>query len=376
MKAGLTTSVVLHAAALGFGLFALSAPAPLDAGAQESFPVDIVPMAEFAESVKGDKKAPVSEKPAPVPTTRPETMAEAQNIGDNDVDLSTPPTDKPAKREVETAAAPPPSPDPAPKPAEEPKPEPTPAPTPEPTPAPTPEPTPAPKPEPTPAPQPEVKPEPVPEKPEPAPQAEALPLPTSAPAPQTRPQPEPKPTQTAEAEKPKEPERKEQEKPKKTEETKKPDKAKETAAAQKPKSEEKTFDSDEVAALLNKAAAQGGGAKRSTDTASLGGKKTTGAKLSSSEMGALSSQLAGCWSIPAGAEGVESLRVSVRFRLDPSGKLDGEPAVDTSSGNSAFDRSAIRAVQKCNVEGLQVPTGKAEVWASGVVVNFDPSEMF
>ncbi|WP_312798739.1 TonB family protein, partial [Tianweitania sp.] len=205
-----------------------------------------------------------------------------------------------------------------------------------------------------------------------APQAEALPLPTSAPAPQTRPQPEPpKPVQTAKVEeKPKEPEKK------KPEEAKKPDKPKETAASSKPKSEEKTFDADEVAALLNKAAAQGGGAKRSTETASLGGKQTTGAKLSQSEMGALSSQLAGCWSIPAGAEGVESMRVSVRFRLDPTGKLDGEPVVDTSSGNSAFDRSAVRAVQKCNAEGLQVPASKAEVWASGVVVNFDPSEMF
>ncbi|MBP0438099.1 energy transducer TonB family protein [Tianweitania sediminis] len=354
MRAGLTTSVVLHAAALGFGLFTLSAPAPLDAGAMESFPVDIVPVAEFAESVKGDKKAPVAETPAPVPATRPETVPDAQNVGDNDVDLSTPPTPEPAKREVEAAAAPPPSPEPAPKPAEE-------APAeakPEPVPAPDPAPVAATEVAPEPAPPQEVKPEPTPEAAvaEAAP-AETLPLPTSAPSPQARPQPPQ--AQTAKA-----PERKEPEKPKQQE------------VAQKPKSEEKTFDADEVAALLNKAAAKGGGAKRSTETAALGGKQTTGAKLTSSEMGALSSQLAGCWSIPAGAEGVESMRVSVRFRLDPSGKLDGEPVVDSSSGNSAFDRSAIRAVQKCNTEGLQVPASKAEVWASGVVVNFDPSEMF
>ena len=351
MKAGLTTSVVLHAAALGFGLFTLSAPAPLDAGAMESFPVDIVPVAEFAESVQGDKQAPVSEKPAPVPTTRPETVPEAQNVGDNTTDLSTPQTDKPAQREVETAAAPPPAPEPTPTPEPEPRPEPEPAPA---------EPTP-PAPEPEPAPAAPAEPEPATQAPTPAPEAAAPALPDSAPAPQTRPQP----TQAAQAQ------------PAKPQAPKKPETPRKPAETPKQQaSEDKSFDADEVAALLNKATAQGGGAKRSTETASLGGRETTGVKLSSSEMGALSNQLAGCWSIPAGAEGVDGLRVSVRFRLDPSGKLDGEPVVDSPSGNATFDRSAVRAVQKCNAQGLQVPASKAEVWASGVVVNFDPSEMF
>lgn len=355
MKAGLTTSVVLHSALLGFGLMTLSAPAPMDAGASESLPVDIVPMSDYAVSVQGDKKAPVAEKPAPTPTSRPDVQPEAQNIGDNDTDLSTPASPEPAKREVEQAAAPPPSPEPAPKPAEEAKAEPAPAP----EPAPKPEPVPATEVAPEPAPQQEVTPEPTPEPKvaEAAPVPEELPLPSSAPSPQARPQPPQ--AQTA-----KTPERKEPEKPKPQE------------TAQKPKSEDKSFDADEVAMLLNKAAAQGGGAKRSTEQAALGTKKTTGAKLSASEMGALQSQLQGCWNIPAGAEGVEGMRVTVKFRLDPSGKLDGSPVVDSSSGNSAFDSSAVRAVQKCNVEGFQVPSDKAEIWASGVTVNFDPSEMF
>lgn len=355
MKAGLTTSVVLHAAALGFGLVTLSAPAPLDAGAMESFPVDIVPMSEIAQSVKGEKTASISERPAPKPTERPDIVPEAQNVGDNKVDLSTPPTPKPATREVEQAATPPPAPEPTPKPVEEAKAEPTPAP----EPAPKPEPLPATEAAPKPAPKQEVKPEPVPEPAvaEAAPAAESTPLPSTAPSPQARPQPPQ--AQTAKA-----PERKE------------PEKQKPQETAQKPKSEDKAFDADEVAMLLNKAAAQGGGAKRSTEQASLGGRETTGAKLSNSEMGALQSQLQGCWSIPAGAEGVEGLRTSVSFRLDPSGKLDGAPVVTTSSGNRAFDQSAVRAVQICDRAGLQVPQNKAEVWASGVVVNFDPSEMF
>ena len=73
-----------------------------------------------------------------------------------------------------------------------------------------------------------------------------LKLPDEAPAPTAKPQP-PK-AQTAKA-----PDRKDSEKP-----------AKEAAA--KPKSDEKEFDADEVAALLNKEKPSGGGAKRSTET--------------------------------------------------------------------------------------------------------------
>lgn len=127
--------------------------------------------------------------------------------------------------------------------------------------------------------------------------------------------------------------------------------------------------------LLNQQKAKGGGAKRSTEQASLGGKKTTGTKLSQSEMGALSSQLGQCWSIPGGAEGVEGLRVSVRFNVSADGRIDGRPSIDKSSGNRSFDESAVRAVQKCDREGLNLPKDKADVWAE-VVVNFDPSAMF
>ncbi|MGO4841741.1 hypothetical protein AB4144_56715, partial [Rhizobiaceae sp. 2RAB30] len=117
-------------------------------------------------------------------------------------------------------------------------------------------------------------------KPDPAPetavtetaQAEAMQLPESAPSPEARPQPPQ--AQTA-----KTPERKEAEKPAKEQ-------------ANKPKSDEKEFNADEVAALLNKEKAAGGGAKRSTQQASLGGEKDTGGtKLSQSEMDALRGQV-------------------------------------------------------------------------------------
>jgi colicin import membrane protein len=94
-------------------------------------------------------------------------------------------------------------------------------------------------------------------------------------------------------------------------------------------------------------------------------------------MDALRQRLGQCWSIPAGADEGDSLKVSVRFRLDRSGNLEGRPEVVRGGANSGAARiaaeSAVRAVQKC--EPFNLPADKYETWAE-VVVNFDPSEMF
>ena len=47
-------------------------------------------------------------------------------------------------------------------------------------------------------------------------------------------------------------------------------------ASSRPKSEEKSFNADEIAALLDKRKPSGGGAKRTVQQASLGGDKSTG----------------------------------------------------------------------------------------------------
>ncbi len=86
MKAGLTTSVILHAAVLAFGLFSLSAPAALEVADTESLPVDIVPLSELTQIQQGDKKAVMRDKPAPVPTQRPDVVPDAQKVGENSVD--------------------------------------------------------------------------------------------------------------------------------------------------------------------------------------------------------------------------------------------------------------------------------------------------
>jgi len=354
MKAGLTTSVVLHAAALGLGLFTLSAPRAFEVTDVESLPVDIVPIESLTQIQQGDKKSPMKEKPAPKPTQRPDIVADAQKVGENTVDTDKKPTPEAKPKPVESADAPPPAPEPTPKPADQPKPEPVKQPEPKPTP------TPATEVKPQPEPKQEVKPDPVAETiPAESPDAEAVQLPKSAPSPAARPQPPQ--AQTAKA-----PDRKETEKPVKP------------ASSSRQKSDEKSFDADEIAALLSKEKAAGGGAKRSTEQASLGGDKgNNAAKLSQSEMDALRGQIQRCWNIPAGAADAQNLRVSVKFKLDRNGAVEGGAEIISGGGASGVERaaaeSARRAVLKCSPYNL--PADKYDAWAD-VIVNFDPSEMF
>ncbi|AZO36204.1 MULTISPECIES: energy transducer TonB [unclassified Mesorhizobium] len=381
MRTGLTSSVILHAVALAFGLFTLSSPPAMPAADVESVAVDIVPMEAIAQTLQGDKKAVMHDKPAPVPTKRPDVVPNAQKVGENTSDTDKPVTDEAKPKPVEKTAAPPPAPTPTEKPAVEDVPKPQ----------EKPKPTPATEVAPTPTPKEEVKPEPVKQtEPKPTPAKEATPppdktaaiqkeevkpdavaeaisqdqptdeakLPDSAPAPEARPKPQPQPAQ---AESAKAPDRKDAEKPVKE-------------ASSKKKSDEKQFNADEITALLDKQKPSGGGAKRSTQQASLGGEKDQGQKLSKSEQGALEDQLGGCWTLPVGLEGSENFTVVIRFNLNASGKLEGRPTVEKSSGNPQFDASAVRAVQKCDVAGLQVPAGKQDIW-SDVRVNFDPRAM-
>ncbi|WP_192182066.1 TonB family protein [Mesorhizobium amorphae] len=382
MRTGLTTSVILHAVALALGLFTLTSPAALPAADVESVSVDIVPTEAVAQVLQGDKKAVMHDKPAPVPTQRPDIIPAAQKIGENSVDTDKPITPEAKPKPVDMTSAPPPAPTPVekpkpedvPKPREKPKPIPATEVAPEPQPKEEvkpepvkqtePKPTPAKEPAPTPPedktaaiePKPEVKPDAVAEAIAQEPPTETTQLPDSAPAPQARPKPQP-----AQAESAKAPDRKDAEKPVKE-------------ASSKPKSEDKQFNADEISAMLDKQKPSGGGAKRSTQQSSLGGDKDQGAKLSKSEQGALESQLGGCWTLPVGLEGSENFVVVVRFNLDTSGKLDGRPSVEQSSGNRQFDESAVRAVQKCDMAGLQVPAGKQDIW-NDIRVTFDPREM-
>lgn len=353
MKAGLTTSVIFHAALIGFGLFTLSAPREMLVADVEAVPVDIIPVESITQIQQGDKKAVMKEKAAPIPTKKPDIVPDAQKVGEAKVDSDTKATPDPELKQVEAADAPAPSPDPAPKPdtkvakepAKEAEKQPTAAPATEVAPAPTPKQ--------------EVTPDPVAETiVAETPEAESVKLPDSAPSPEAK--PKPPQAQTAKA-----PDRKETERPAEKQ-------------ANKPKSEEKQFNADEVAALLNKEKASGGGAKRSIEEAALGGDRTNnGQKLTQSEMDALRGQIERCWNVPAGAMDAQNLKVSIQFKLDRAGDIEGNPEIVEGGGAAGIERaaaeSARRAVMQCAPYTL--PAEKYEAWAD-VIVHFDPSDMF
>jgi hypothetical protein len=355
MKGSLVTSTAMHALILGLALSSFSAPKTLEVTDVEALPVDIIPIESITQIQQGDKTAPIAEKAAPVPTKRPDPVPDAQNVGENEVDLKPAETAKPSPREIVSQAPPKaeekPVPTPEPKPLETAKAEPVPQPKPEPPKEPAPAEKPVAKPEPAPTEKPtevaalpaEPQKDAVAEKIEEAPQQpEFAALPTSGPVPQARPKPEP---------------------------------AKPAAAAS---SKQSDFNADEVAALLNKQTATGGGAKRSTETASLGGSKTTrGNTLSQSEMDALRGQIQKYWNIIPGMADGQDVRVTVTMRLDREGNIIGDPQVEASGGSAGtrgtLAASARRAVLRA--QPYQLPAEKYDSW-SDVVVNFDPSQMF
>ncbi|MGR6429376.1 hypothetical protein [Rhizobium sp. PAMB 3182] len=370
MKGSLVTSAVLHCLLLAAALFTLSAPKSFEVADVEALPVDIIPVESITQIQQGDEKAPKAQRAAPTPTSRPDPVENAQNIGDNSVDLKSIPTPDKRPQNKDSAAAPEkvdkvlPTKDNEQNDIKDIIKEDTVAAPKEVASIPEPKPEPVAKPEPQPTPQPaETTPQ----------ESDLAVLPDSVPLPASRPQP-PKP------EKPAEPEKKPTETAKKPAE-KKPDakvaeKTQEKAKAKSTKQSD--FNADEVAALLNKQDPAGGGAKRSTDQAALGGKKTTaGSTLSQSEMDALRGQIQNNWSIIPGLEGAEGVTIRVHMNLDEDGNVVGEPVVDASGGSDNARRvlasGARRAILKSS-PFKNLPRDKYDAW-SEVIVNFDPSSM-
>lgn len=350
MKTGLVFSSLAHAAVLSWGLLTLTAPPPLEVADVEALPIDIVPIEELTQSIEGAKEVDFTETPAPVPTERPESVPEAENIGESETDLR-------SERDAEASETPVEAvqeevlPD-----SEEPTPEPEVKPVPDPAiqenPAPTSELA-------------AVNQEAVPVEEEPVSEEPAreqigdqfAKLPDDVPLPAKRPAAS-KP-QTAETT-----ERKQNEVPAAT------------RAATAKENEEST--TDKIASLLNKQDPSSSGAKASPQDASLGTSRPSNtAQLSRSELDALRAAIERCWSVPAGIAEVDELRVTVKMRLSPNGEIDGRPDVAASGGESgarrAFAASAKRAVHRCAPYSL--PKGKYDDWAE-VVVNFSASEMF
>lgn len=375
MKASIVSSAVLHCALLAWALISIGSPEQFKVEDFEAMPVNLVPVEDLTQLQQGDKTAKPSDKPAPKPTSKPTNVANAENMGENKVDLKTPPIPNAKPNNNESAAAP--------KASDKPLPQNDPVPNevkdimkedtavepsqvasitpPKPEIAPTPTP-----------PKVEEKPQEMPEPPKP--DAEALPdnVPTPVVKPQVKP-PEQKP-----AEKP--PEKKTEDKAQtdeKPSDKKKSDKKQEKAKASS--SQKSDFNADDIAALLNKQDPSNGGAKSSQEVASLGAKKATGgSKLSMSEMDALRSAIAGNWSVIPGMEGASEVRIKVHMKLDPDGNIIGVPEVEAIGGTNEATRTALasgakRAVMKSS-PFTNLPKDKYDAWGE-VIVNFDPSDL-
>lgn len=373
MKTSVVTSAVLHGLVLAAALVTIGSPESFKVDDFEAMPVDLVPVESITQMQQGDKTAKPNDKPAPKPTSKPADVADAENLGDNKIDLKTPPIPNAKPNNNESAAAP--------KAAEKPLPQNDPVPNEvkeimkEDTVVDEPKEVasiPETKPEIAPTP---PKPEEMPAEPAEPPKPEAEALPDNVPTPVAKPQV--KPPEQKPAEKPPEKAQDQQKTADKQPDKKKADKAQEKAKASS--SKQSDFNADDIAALLNKQEPSNGGAKRSTEVASLGAKKSnnTGAKLSMSEVDALRNAIAGNWQIIPGLADMDQVRITVRMKLDENGEIIGDPEVEATGGNESTRRAlaggAYRAVKR-SAPFTNLPKDKYDAW-SEVVVNFDPSQM-
>jgi hypothetical protein len=325
MRDGLVVSVIGHAAILAWGLLSLHSPQPLDAGAIEAIPVDFVKIADVTSLPKGID--------APKKIEKPKTETAAPQA-----EQKTPP--KPEPQPPPPEPKPVPAPPPPPPPPEPPKPEP-------PKPEPQPEPKPAePPPEPAPAePPPEAQPKPEPPPPETPPPADKT---AEPPPPDKVPVPQARPRMVAQAQ-PQQPQ------------------------TQPDKKQPDTFNADKIAALLDKDKT----ATQPDKPEPAVGAKTASAdaQMTATELDALRSRLAQCWSPPIGWTDPAEVRVILLLSLNPDGSVAGDPQVlERPSGryDQTAPESAIRAVQRCAPYNL--PADKYESWKQ-VRITFDPTEM-
>ena len=406
MKRSLATSAVFHVLVLIGAMLTLSAPAPLETPESTAMDVDIVQADQLQQ---GEKKAPVTDHVSRKPTTKQDQVANAQNVGENKVDIKNPvvPTQRP---ESDTAAL-------APKKVDVPVPQNDPRPNdvktveqqdteaapkevaaiPQQKPDVTPTPTPA-KTDPTP--KAETTPTPPPTE-QPTQQAET-PAPDNIPVPNIKPQPTPQ--KTAEPK----PEVKPAPKPdvkvadaKPTDKTTTQSTSKNTSADDGKKDADKKRETakasnkglddglaDEIADVLNNTSSKGGAARSSkpasagadTQVASRGGMKSLGAgKLSQSQQDGLRDLIQKYWNLPPGLEGAGDVRIKVHFKLDKSGQIVGQPEATTNGGpastQGAMQSAAVRAVLRAQSEFMTIlPADKYDDWQE-VVVNFSAADL-
>ncbi|MEO0618107.1 MAG: hypothetical protein AAFZ01_02380 [Pseudomonadota bacterium] len=308
MKTGLFISLLLHAGILAWAVVSIEQTKPKAAPTPTPIVVDISNISDLTRAKKGETK------------TKPPIKAEKKLP----VKAKPKPKAKPAPQQ--TAALPPPK-------AETPQPDPIKDLLKKEPPKPKAEP---PKPVVKKTPEPAIKPEPKKAEKKPAPKLKPKPV-------MAKPKAKPKPKV---AKKPR---------PKKV-----------------AKREAKDFDTESIAALLNKIPDAKAGPKpkkvtRKRKVAAVEAEQgaPTGAddKLTASEFDFFIRQIGNCFGIPAGAKDAEDFRPTVEFRMRRDGSVDGVPKVVNNVSSPFFQIAAeasVRAILECQPYSL--PKEKYDEW--------------
>jgi len=346
---GLAISVLLHAALLGWAFITIHSQRELRMSEPEPIAVDLVTLGELTKLRPGLRTA---------------TQLDAQPPKEA---KKTEPAKKEAPKAAPVAALPPPPPPPPPPeppaPKEEPKPEPK-----------------ASAPPPPPAPPPEAQ--------------QALEAMLKEQERQAEAQLKAEEQRRLEEEKRLEEQRKqaeikkmldEEKKRKQAEAKKKLDEEKKRKEAEAKK---KSFDAEKISALLNKLPDKGAPrpsvpldeqAKTLTKGPVLGAPEGRDRTLSATDEGRLKGVIQGhlrsCWRLPGAGGGSETPVVTLRWRLNPDGSLDGEPQVERPRSDPMFRiaaEAAVRAVRQCSP--FPLPADKYGFWKT-ITWDFDPSQM-
>ena len=139
-------------------------------------------------------------------------------------------------------------------------------------------------------------------------------------------------------------------------------------------------DTNQIAALIDKAKEVEATNKRETDKITQSSKKNSFATgLTLSEEDALRAQIFGCWSVPLGLPYDQDLLVRIKLNLKKDGTIMKSEILDHERMNrpgqkfyKVLAESALRAVRLC--QPLKVPPTGYDKWKD-LQLNFNPSEM-
>ena len=140
------------------------------------------------------------------------------------------------------------------------------------------------------------------------------------------------------------------------------------------------FDTNEIAALIDKAKEEQAETKIKKDKITQSSVKNSFAQgLSLSEEDALRAQIFGCWSVPLGLPYDQNLLVRIKLQLKKDGTILKSEILDHERMNrpgqkfyKVLAESALRAVRLC--QPLKVPPTGYDKWKD-LQLNFNPTEM-